>query len=94
MRSIREGLEKWEQAATGAIGVGDDGSGPSLSVRSGGRSSELQEADVEPGRGVAGESRPSRSQAGLAWEMDRPVRLIAVTPTKQVLQSSVGREVS
>jgi hypothetical protein len=31
---------------------------------------------------------------GLASEMQRKVRLVAVTPTKQVMESSVGREVS
>lgn len=42
------------------------------------------------GRGVAGETK----RGGLAEEMGRKVRLIAVTPTVQVMESSVGREVS
>lgn len=42
------------------------------------------------GRGVAGETR----RGGLAGEMGRTVRLVAVTPTVQVMESSVGREVS
>lgn len=42
-----------------------------------------------PGSGVAGDI----GSGGLVDEMNREVRLVAVTPTKQVLKSSVGREV-
>jgi hypothetical protein len=51
--------------------------------------------DVEDGvgRGVAGETT-SAKRRGLEEEMKREVRLIAVTPTKQVMGSTVGREVS
>lgn len=46
-------------------------------------------AGTGAGPGVAGETR-----AGLAGEFDREVRLRAVTPTRQMMKSSVGREVS
>jgi hypothetical protein len=35
-----------------------------------------------------------RSNGGLADHMQRPLRLVAITPTRQVMDSSVGREVS
>lgn len=46
-------------------------------------------AGTGAGPGVAGEMR-----AGLAGEFEREVRLRAVTPTRQIMKSSVGREVS
>lgn len=42
------------------------------------------------GDGVAGEV----GRSGLVGEMRREVKLVAVTPTKQEMKSSVGREVS
>jgi hypothetical protein len=54
----------------------------------GGRS--RSQSDNDPGTGVAGEQR----RIGLAGEMSRKVQLGAITPTKQSMESSVGREVS
>lgn len=46
-------------------------------------------AGTGAGPGVAGEMK-----GGLAGEFEREVRLRAVTPTRQVMKSSVGREAS
>ncbi|WWD21084.1 hypothetical protein CI109_105565 [Kwoniella shandongensis] len=46
----------------------------------------------EVASGVAGQVGVSREQGGLASEMDKQVKVLAITPTRQEMGSTVGRE--
>lgn len=57
---------------------------------------DVRKGLVEWGSSVHATSKDVKEgeKGGLAIEIQRRVRLVAVTPTKQVMESSVGREVN
>ena len=97
MKRVRTDLARWGEGCTGQEATGIGSAAAAADTRQ--HAPACQRAHREDtGRlaaedgGTAGSGR--RKRTGLAAQMKRPVRLIAVTPTQQISTSSVGREVS
>ena len=90
MSSIKDGLVSWREKHES----GSSSAGPSSSVSK----NRLRKQATGPSKSsptqptVPALSHDSAGSRSLASEMSRPVKLIAITPTKQSFQSTVGRE--
>ena len=107
MKQVRADLARWGERCTGQQATGIGGSAGSRERRDGGTAGEKakqrepqiereqeQDQKQEWSKQRSGGDEGKGTQGGLAAQMKRPVRLFAVTPTEQISDSSVGREVS
>jgi hypothetical protein len=97
MKQLRADLAKWGERCTGQQATGIGGSAVSEHKRDQCTASEQETKRsmvCNREKGGEGSSEVVGKKGGLAAQMRRPVRLVAVTPTRQISMSSVGREVS
>lgn len=96
MRQVRADLAHWGEGCTGQQATGIGGSARSAAERNdrtaGEKADDRGGIEVVKLNNAAGGS--VGREGGLAAQMKRKVRLVAVTPTQQISRSSVGREVS
>ena len=93
MSSIRDGLVSWGKEDNGE--TSSAGQSKSASSKSPKRHStkKLPSSTNQQPVPVAADPKYPPGSGDFATKMSRPVRLIAITPTKQSFTSSIGREI-